>query len=128
MHYARGFCPLGPYCNNRHVKHPKLCLFYLAGFCPNGRAHPPDSDRVVSCEYGAHAKWVKDEDMNPKKPEVRKIKDPEQERREQEEREDEYYAEEDKRRREFESGDRGGGRGWQRGGRGRGRGFRRARY
>lgn len=125
MHYARGFCPLGPYCNNRHIKHVKFCPFYMAGFCPNGRSHPPDSDKVVSCEFGAHAKWVKDEDMNPRKPEVRVIKDPEQERREQEEREDEFYAEEERRRERFErqGGDSGGGRGWR--GRGRGRGFKR---
>ncbi|KXL49220.1 hypothetical protein M433DRAFT_38484, partial [Acidomyces richmondensis BFW] len=66
-HYARGFCPLGPYCAMRHVKHPTPCRFYMAGFCPNGRAHPPGPDRVVSCEYGAHAKWVRDEDLHPRR-------------------------------------------------------------
>ncbi|KAF7195188.1 mRNA 3'-end-processing protein yth-1 [Pseudocercospora fuligena] len=124
-HYARGFCPLGPYCNQRHVKHQRLCPFYMAGFCPNGRAHPPDTDKVVSCEYGAHAKWIKDEDMNPRKPEVRKIKDPEQEKREQEEREDEFYAEEERRRERFEKQSGEGGRGWQYKRGGRGRGFKR---
>lgn len=121
-HYARGFCPLGPYCERRHVKHKRLCPYYLAGFCPNGRAHPPDTDKVVSCEFGAHAKWIKDEDMNPKKPEVRKVKDEETLRMEQEERENEYYQEEERRREKFEKD--GGGGGWQRGGRGRGRGGR----
>lgn len=126
-HYARGFCPLGPYCALRHIKHKNMCPFYLAGFCPNGRAHPPDADKVVSCEFGAHAKWIKDEDINPKKPEVRKIKDIEQEKREQEEREEEFYAEEERRRERFEKGDAGPGRwaGKRRGGRG---GFRGRRF
>ncbi|KAF2863475.1 hypothetical protein K470DRAFT_195124, partial [Piedraia hortae CBS 480.64] len=66
-HYTRGFCPLGPHCSLRHVKHEKPCPFYMAGFCPNGRAMPPGPDRVVGCEYGAHARWIKDEDMHPPK-------------------------------------------------------------
>lgn len=129
-HYARGFCPLGPYCALRHIKHTKICPFYLAGFCPNGRAHPPDTDKVVSCEYGSHARWVKDEDLNPKKPEVRKMKDPEQEKEEQEKREEEFYSEQERMRNEFDRGERGPGRWNFRGGfRGRGgRGGYRKRY
>lgn len=127
-HYARGFCPLGPVCALRHVKHEKFCPYYMAGFCPNGRGHPPGTDRVVSCEFGAHARWTRDEDLNPKKPEVRKEIDPEVARREQEEREDEFFAEEERRRERFErDGGRGGwrgrgGGGFRGGGRGRGRG------
>lgn len=121
-HYARGFCPLGPYCALRHVKHKLLCPFYLAGFCPNGRAHPPDKDHVVSCQYGAHPKFTPDEEMHPRKPEVRQVKDPEEERREQEEREEEFWAEEERRRERFERGEGGGGRWINRGGMGRGRG------
>ncbi|KAF2723269.1 hypothetical protein K431DRAFT_264746 [Polychaeton citri CBS 116435] len=124
-HYTRGFCPLGPYCALRHIKHLNICRFYLAGFCPNGRSHPPDNDKVVSCEHGAHARWIKDEDIHPAKPEVRKVKDPEQLRREQEEREDEFYAEQDRARREGDGGPgRWAGRGRRGGGfRGRGRRF-----
>ena len=121
-HYARGFCPLGPYCAQRHIKHKALCPFYLAGFCPNGRARAPDRDAVVSCEFGAHAKWIKDEDMNPRQPQPRRAKDAELERREQEEREEEFYAEEERRREKHERGEGSMGR-WStriRGGRGRG--------
>lgn len=126
-HYARGFCPLGPYCALRHIKHKQLCPFYLAGFCPLGRAHPPDRDNVVQCRYGAHAKWTRDEEMQPRRPEVRRWKDPETERREQEEREEEFWAEEERRRERYERGDAGGGGRWagragQPRGRGRGRG------
>ena len=123
-HYARGFCPLGPWCALRHIKHPALCPFYLAGFCPNGRGHPPDADKVVSCPFGAHARWIRDEDLHPQKPEVRKIKDAEQEKREQEEREEEFYAEEERRRERFERGEVGIGR-WAGNRRRGGRGFRR---
>lgn len=122
-HYARGFCPLGNMCAMRHIKHVKLCPFYLAGFCPNGRAHPPDVDKVVSCDFGAHAKWIKDEDIHPRKPELRKPRDPEQEKKEQEAREMEFFEEE---ARAFERNMSGGERGRGRGGfRGRGRGFKR---
>ncbi|KAK4549985.1 hypothetical protein LTR36_002952 [Oleoguttula mirabilis] len=124
-HYTRGFCPLGPYCNLRHIKHAKACPFYLAGFCPNGRAHPPGADKVVSCEFGAHARWIKDEDLHPRKPEVKKAPDLEKERREQEEREDEYYAEMERQREREARGEAGPGR-WGKGmRRGGGRGFRR---
>ncbi|KAL1311677.1 hypothetical protein AAFC00_001781 [Neodothiora populina] len=109
-HYARGFCPLGPYCSLRHVKHAALCPFYLAGFCPNGRAGPPDRDNVVACEYGAHPKWSEEKDL--KKPEARRVKPEEELRREQEQREEEFFAEEDKRRERFERGETGAGRGW----------------
>jgi cleavage and polyadenylation specificity factor subunit 4 len=116
---------LGKYCAQRHIKHQAMCPFYLAGFCPNGRAHPPDVDRVVSCEFGAHAKWTRDEEIFPRKPEVRTEQDVEREKKEQEEREDEFYAEEERRRERFERGDVGPGR-WagKRGGRGAGGGGR----
>ena len=125
-HYARGFCPLGPYCNARHIKHPKACPFYMAGFCPNGRSHPPDADKVVSCEFGAHAKWVKDEDLVPRKPEVRKLRDLEKEKEEQEVREQEFWDEAQRRDEMFNSGQGGPGRwgGGRRRGRGGGRGRR----
>lgn len=126
-HYARGFCPLGSLCSMRHIKHPRLCPFYIAGLCPNGRAHPPDVDKVVSCEYGAHPKWVKDEDIHPRRPELRKVKDPEQEAREQEAREQEFREEEAKAFENNFSGGMDGGRGrggFGRRGRGRGRGRR----
>ncbi|KAK5172332.1 RNA-binding component of cleavage and polyadenylation factor [Saxophila tyrrhenica] len=126
--YARGFCPLGPYCALRHIKHAKMCPFYLAGFCPNGRSHPPEADKVVSCEFGAHAKWVRDEDMHPSKPEVKKAKDPEVLRREQEEREEEFYAEEERRRERHERGEGGMGRWAGRGRRARRGGFPSRRY
>lgn len=125
QHYARGFCPLGPYCALRHIKHPTPCPFYMAGFCPNGRSHPPDADKVIVCPYGAHAKWIKDEDIRPEKPEVRRPRDLEQERREQEEREEEFYAEEERRRERAERGEPGGRWAARVGGgrRGRGRGY-----
>lgn len=118
--YARGFCPLGSWCSQRHVKHEKLCPFFIAGFCPNGRAGPPERDGVVSCEHGSHARWVPDEEM--KKPEVKTVKLEEELRREQEEREDEFYAEEERRRERFERGEGGVGRGWGRRRRGGGGG------
>ncbi|KAF2482233.1 hypothetical protein BDY17DRAFT_251198 [Neohortaea acidophila] len=124
LHYARGFCPLGPYCALRHIRHKQICPYYLAGFCPLGRAHPPDRDNVIECQYGAHPKWTKDEDMNPKRPEVRKLKDPEQERKEQEEREEEFFAEEERRRERYERGEGGAGRWSGRGGPSRRRGGR----
>jgi cleavage and polyadenylation specificity factor subunit 4 len=126
-HYTRGFCPLGPHCAMRHVKHHKICPYYVAGFCPNGRAHPPGQDKVVSCEHGAHARWIKDEDLHPRKPEPRTEQDVEQEAREQEQREQEFYEESE---RIFERNSRGGDAGGRAGfrGRGRGRGFRGRRY
>lgn len=93
----------------------------MAGFCPNGRSRPPDADKVVTCEFGAHARWIKDEDLHPKKPEARSPHDDEKEKAEQEAREDEYYAEEDRRREKAERGEGGMGR-WTGRGRGRGRG------
>ncbi|KAK5155942.1 RNA-binding component of cleavage and polyadenylation factor [Recurvomyces mirabilis] len=123
-HYTRGFCPLGPYCSLRHIKHPTPCPFYLAGFCPNGRAHPPGPDKVVSCEHGAHMRWIKDEDLNPRKPEVRKGRDVETEKREQEEREEEYFAEMERQREREARGEPGMGR-WGKGmRRGGGRSFK----
>jgi len=123
-HYARGFCPLGPFCAMRHVKHPTPCPFYLAGFCPNGRAHPPGPDRVVSCEFGAHAKWVRDEDLHPRRPEVRRW-DPAKEEEEKEKREEEYFAEMERAREREARGENVPGR-WGKGvRRGGGRSFRR---
>ncbi|KAF2151972.1 hypothetical protein K461DRAFT_279498 [Myriangium duriaei CBS 260.36] len=117
-HFARGFCPLGPYCSLRHVKHSKICHLYLAGFCPNGRMGPPDRDGVIFCVNGAHPKYIADGEM--KKPEVKRFKTAEELQREQDEREDEFYAEEEKRRERFERGEGGIGRGWGRRRRGRG--------
>ena len=51
-HYDRGFCPLGPRCEKKHVRR-KLCLYYLAGFCPEG----------PRCRDGAHPRWKSDKDM-----------------------------------------------------------------
>ncbi|OQO00525.1 hypothetical protein B0A48_13875 [Cryoendolithus antarcticus] len=128
-HYARGFCPLGPWCKQRHVKHKVPCPFYLAGFCPNGRAHPPGPDRVVSCEYGAHARWIRDEDLVPRKPEVRTAEDEAREQKEQEEREVEFWEESERMfERDMARGGQFGSRGGFRG-RGRGRGgFRGKRF
>ncbi len=64
-HYERGFCPLGPRCDKKHVRR-KLCPCFLAGFCPDGK----------SCKEGAHAKWTQDKDME--KPRVKEDK-PEEE-------------------------------------------------
>lgn len=111
----------------RHIKHKTPCPFYLAGFCPNGRAHPPGPDKVVSCGFGAHARWIKDEDLHPRQPVARTQEDVEREVREQEEREREFYEES---QRMFERNMKGedGGRGGFRG-RGRGRGgFRGRRF
>lgn len=116
--YARGFCPLGPYCSQRHVKHTKLCPFYLAGFCPYGRAAPPDKDGVLRCQHGAHPKYVEDSAMP--KPQVMVIKSAEELQQEQEEREEEFYAEEERRRERYERGEGGIGRGWGRRRRGAG--------
>ncbi|KAG8629729.1 hypothetical protein KVT40_001348 [Elsinoe batatas] len=121
-HYVRGFCPLGPYCAMRHIKHDKLCPLFLAGFCPNGRSGPPAKDGVIMCDLGAHPRYVPDEDM--KKPEVKVLKTEEQLRREQDERDDEFYAEEEKRRERYERGEGGVGRGWGRRRRGRGGAWR----
>lgn len=111
-HYARGFCQLGPYCSMRHIKHPKLCPFYIAGFCPNGRNGPPGRDGVVECEAGPHPKWVEAGQLA--KPRI-KVSRPAQElQREQDEREDEFYAEEERRRDRAERGEGPVGRGWGR--------------
>ena len=79
-------------------------------------------DKVVCCQFGAHARWIKEEDLHPRVPEVRRVKDPEVLRREQEEREEEFWGEEErKRERALALGGRGG---WGGGTRGRGRGGR----
>ena len=93
-HYERGFCPLGPRCDKRHVRR-RLCPCYLAGFCPDGRA----------CRAGAHPRWTREGELE--KPRVK------EERKEevggggqgQEEREREMQRE-----REREMMERGGGR------------------
>ncbi|KAK1821064.1 RNA-binding component of cleavage and polyadenylation factor [Friedmanniomyces endolithicus] len=123
-HYTRGFCPLGPYCSMRHLKHPVLCPYYLCGFCPNGRAHAPGMDKVVSCEWGAHPRWVRDGDMFPLLPRVRGERDVEGEAREQEAREEEYFAEMERQREREAKGESGLGRwgkGMRRGGARRGK-------
>ncbi|KAI7226377.1 hypothetical protein KC343_g9296 [Hortaea werneckii] len=125
-HYTRGFCPLGPYCSMRHIKHKVPCPFYLAGFCPNGRSHPPGPDKVICCQYGAHPRWIKDEDLHPRQPEVRQPPDVDALRRDQDEREDEYFAEMDRQREREARGESGPGRwgkGMRRGGVGRRRKF-----
>jgi cleavage and polyadenylation specificity factor subunit 4 len=38
--YERGFCPLGPECDKRHVKGRRICQSYLTGFCPLGKECP----------------------------------------------------------------------------------------
>jgi cleavage and polyadenylation specificity factor subunit 4 len=61
-HYERGFCPLGPRCDKKHVRR-RMCPFYLAGFCPDGRA----------CREGAHPRWVPEGQLEkPKAKEERK--------------------------------------------------------
>jgi len=105
--FARGFCPLGPHCADRHVKRDRLCPFYLAGFCPDGK----------DCKRGAHAKWKDDKDL--KKPEVFKPKTEEELQKEAEERERQQREEEEReiqreeqRERNF-TGDRRGGKEWR---------------
>lgn len=111
-HYARGFCPLGPYCSQRHVKRTKICPYYIAGFCPDGRNGPPGKDGIIECDAGPHVKWVDDGALP--KPEVRTIKPPEVLQKEQDEREEEFYQEEERRRERAERGEGTLGRGWGR--------------
>ncbi|KAK0748033.1 hypothetical protein B0T21DRAFT_419502, partial [Apiosordaria backusii] len=73
-HYDRGFCPLGPRCDKRHLKR-NICLYYLAGFCPDGK----------QCKQGAHPRWTRDELME--KPTVKVEKTAEELEREEQERE-----------------------------------------
>lgn len=64
-HYERGFCPLGPVCDKRHVRR-RVCEFYLAGFCPDGRG----------CKGGAHPKWRREGELEePKVREERKVEE-----------------------------------------------------
>ncbi|KAK4191827.1 hypothetical protein QBC35DRAFT_375121 [Podospora australis] len=114
-HYERGFCPLGPRCDKKHLRR-KICLCYLAGFCPDGK----------NCKEGAHPRWKRDSEME--KPKVKLEKTAEELAREEEERERhrERERERDMERRAERDGDRGhdgGGRGGHRG-RGGGRGWR----
>ncbi|KAL2180183.1 uncharacterized protein P884DRAFT_171852, partial [Thermothelomyces heterothallicus CBS 202.75] len=63
-HYERGFCPLGPRCDKKHVRR-RMCPYYLAGFCPDGRA----------CRLGAHPKWVADGELEKPKEKQEKAKE-----------------------------------------------------
>ncbi|KAK4042214.1 hypothetical protein C8A01DRAFT_14136 [Parachaetomium inaequale] len=116
-HYERGFCPLGPRCDKKHVRR-RVCAYFLAGFCPDGRA----------CREGAHPKWVKEGELE--KPRVKEER-PKEEGVEEREREMQMQRE-----REMDRGgrDRDGDRGHDgrhkdrfgggRGGRWRGKGGR----
>ncbi|KXX77443.1 mRNA 3'-end-processing protein yth-1 [Madurella mycetomatis] len=73
-HYDRGFCPLGPRCDKKHVRR-RLCLYYLAGFCPMGKA----------CREGAHPRWVADGELE--KPKVKEERGKEEAAASQEDRE-----------------------------------------
>ncbi|KAK3309667.1 uncharacterized protein B0T15DRAFT_516145 [Chaetomium strumarium] len=119
-HYERGFCPLGPRCDKKHVRR-RMCMYYLAGFCPDGK----------QCREGAHPKWVPDGELE--KPKVKEER-PKEEGQEEREREAQREREMDRmgRDRDGERGhdgrhkDRfGGGRGFRwrgKGGRFKGRG------
>ncbi|KAK0731306.1 hypothetical protein B0H67DRAFT_564435 [Lasiosphaeris hirsuta] len=109
-HYDRGFCPLGPRCDKKHVRR-KLCVYYLAGFCPNGRG----------CKEGAHPRWTMDKDMEKPKVKEEKKVDEAAAREEQFERDRERERE-----REREGGlqDRRGDRGDRDGGGERGHGYK----
>ncbi|KAH6853489.1 hypothetical protein B0I37DRAFT_8203 [Chaetomium sp. MPI-CAGE-AT-0009] len=124
-HYERGFCPLGPRCDKKHVRR-RLCPYYLAGFCPDGRA----------CRAGAHPRWPREGELE--KPRVKEERPKEELAAEEREREREREMQ---MQRDMERGGRdrdgerghdgrhkdrfGGGRGgrWRgKGGRFRGRG------
>ncbi|VBB71766.1 Putative mRNA 3'-end-processing protein [Podospora comata] len=96
-HYDRGFCPLGPKCDKRHLKR-NICLYYLAGFCPDGK----------QCRQGAHPRWTKDELME--KPTMKVEKTAEELEREEQERERhrERERERDMERRAERDRERGG--------------------
>ncbi|KAK4181281.1 hypothetical protein QBC36DRAFT_227694 [Triangularia setosa] len=116
-HYDRGFCPLGPRCDKRHLKR-NICLYYLAGFCPDGK----------QCKQGAHPRWTRDELMEKPMMKVEKTAE-ELEREEQErERHRERERERDMERRAERDRERGDGdrheRGHDKGGRFGGRGGR----
>jgi cleavage and polyadenylation specificity factor subunit 4 len=66
----------------KHVKKDKLCPYYLAGFCPEGK----------SCKNGAHPRFPTD----LKKPEVRVQKSKEELEKEKEQREQELEKEEER--------------------------------
>jgi cleavage and polyadenylation specificity factor subunit 4 len=99
--YDNGFCELGPRCAKRHVR-GKLCKFYVAGFCPDGR----------DCKEGAHPSFS---DKLPK-PSVRLERSKEEMERETREKEKEAQEE---REREWRKDRDAGGSGRGRGGRGR---------
>ncbi|KAK0632064.1 hypothetical protein B0T14DRAFT_597600 [Immersiella caudata] len=83
-HYDRGFCPLGPRCDKKHVRRA-LCVYYLAGFCPAGKG----------CKEGAHPRWTMDKDMErPKAKEEKKVEEGEHHGHGEREREREREREE----------------------------------
>ncbi|KAH6634149.1 hypothetical protein B0J18DRAFT_486413 [Chaetomium sp. MPI-SDFR-AT-0129] len=96
-HYERGFCPLGPRCEKRHVRR-RLCPYFLAGFCPDGRA----------CREGAHAKWTAEGELE--KPKVREEKSKEEIEEREREREAQMQMHRDREmdRGRERDGDRGG--------------------
>jgi len=96
--YDRGFCELGPLCSKRHIRR-RICPFYLAGFCPEGKA----------CQEGAHPRWT--ENLPKPTPRVEKTE-------EEIEREKALIREEQEKEEERE-------REWRRA---RGGGFMRGRY
>ena len=49
---------MGGRCDKKHVRR-RLCVYYLAGFCPDGR----------ECRLGAHPRWVREGELE--KPRVR---------------------------------------------------------
>ncbi|KAK3394602.1 hypothetical protein B0H63DRAFT_506282 [Podospora didyma] len=97
-HYDRGFCPLGPRCDKKHVRR-QICVYYLAGFCPGGK----------TCPEGAHPRWALDKDME--KPKVREEKDPSAVAAAAAAREEQQYQQQQRERDERDARDRGGDRG-----------------
>lgn len=121
--FERGFCPLGPHCAKRHVKVPRFCPYWMAGFCPDGA--PGEGGRGNGCVRGGHPKWAEREELE--KPEVRVILSEEEKERERERLAKLLDEEIEARERMYGggAGDEGGdgrGRGRGRGGRGRARG------
>lgn len=89
--YDRGLCELGPRCAKKHVRR-KICPFYLAGFCPDGK----------TCMNGAHPRWTE----NLPKPSI-KVEKSEEERERERLRIREEQEKEEEREREWRSQNRG---------------------